>query len=121
MTNPNDKPKLVVKKKNMQPVIDYCLENAVEFAVKHKPLPDDEWEIELNITTIKKAIQLGMFLRENRLYPLGMEPISAPVSKNKKATAIPKKEDTIIEDNEEETNQDSTPLKSEPERENTLF
>ncbi|HBX53440.1 MAG: hypothetical protein A2275_05555 [Bacteroidetes bacterium RIFOXYA12_FULL_35_11] len=121
MTNPNDKPKLVVKKKNMQPVIEYCLENAVEFAVKHKPLPDDEWEIELNISTIKKAIQLGMFLRENRLYPVGMEPVVVPVPKNKKTTVIPKKEEADVEENEEETIQESTLSKSEPEKGNTLF
>jgi hypothetical protein len=58
-------PSVTVKKKHVQPVIDHCLEKKIEFIVK--PSLGEEWLIEFNITNVKKAVLLGMFLRENRL------------------------------------------------------
>jgi hypothetical protein len=60
-------PSVTVKKKHVQVVIDHCLEKKVEFIVKPGTSGIEEWLIEFNITNLKKAVLLGMFLRENRL------------------------------------------------------
>ncbi|MBA3898730.1 MAG: hypothetical protein H0X62_00735 [Bacteroidetes bacterium] len=60
-------PSVTVKKKHVQVVIDHCLDKKVEFIVKPGTSGIEEWLIEFNITNLKKAVLLGMFLRENRL------------------------------------------------------
>ena len=86
----NNKPKLVVRLKNLQLVFDYCIENKLKFSVAPK-LSNDEWEFELNITDIMGAVALGVFVRENRLDVAGLntgapkvQTISQPVSKSVK-------------------------------------
>ncbi|MFH0895212.1 MAG: hypothetical protein V2A54_12320 [Bacteroidota bacterium] len=76
-----------IKRKNIQLMIDYCLENKNGFTVRHKN--GEEWELEMEINSIKKAIQLGMFLRENRIEVPGFTEVSKPAT----ATKPGKKED----------------------------
>ncbi len=85
----NEYPKVVIKKKNIQILIDYCLEENIEFTVRNKPFSDNDLEVELKISEIKKALVTGMFLRENRIELDGAEaqkvivPKKAPVKKVK--------------------------------------
>jgi hypothetical protein len=65
--NMESTPTVTVKRKNIQTVLDYCLENKIEFTVKTKFASSDEWDVEINVTNIKKAIVFGMFLKENKL------------------------------------------------------
>ena len=67
-----------IKRKNIQLLIDYCLENKNGFAVRHKNA--EEWEFEMEVSSIKKAIQLGMFLRENRIDVPGFTETAKPVT-----------------------------------------
>jgi hypothetical protein len=60
-------PSVTVKKKHIQLIIDHCLDKKIEFLVKPGAFGLEEWIIEFNIANIKKAVLLGMFLRENRL------------------------------------------------------
>ena len=46
----------------------------------------DDWNIEINITEINKAISFGMFLRENKMEANGVTPYVAPA----KEVAAPK-------------------------------
>ena len=46
----------------------------------------DEWNIEIGITEINKAISFGMFLRENKMEANGVTPYVAPA----KEAAAPK-------------------------------
>jgi hypothetical protein len=71
METTNNKPKLLVRVKNMQLVFDYCIENKLKFSVAPK-LSNDEWEFELNISDIMSAVALGVFVRENRLDVIGL-------------------------------------------------
>jgi hypothetical protein len=73
-----DKPTVTVKKKNIQSLIDYCIENRIDFTVKSKSSPDD-FDVEFIITNTKKAIALGMCLKELRieLNGLNVTPVSA--------------------------------------------
>jgi hypothetical protein len=83
--NSEKKPSVTVKKKNIQTILDYCLETKQEFTVLPK-LGTDEWNIEINITEINKAISFGMFLRENKMEANGVTPYVAPG----KEVAMPK-------------------------------
>ena len=47
--NSDKKPSVTVKKKNIQTILDYCLDTKQEFTVLPKA-GTDEWNIEINIT-----------------------------------------------------------------------
>lgn len=83
--NSEKKPSVTVKKKNIQTILDYCLDTKQEFTVLPKA-GTDEWNIEINITEINKAISFGMFLRENKMEANGVTPYVSPA----KEAAAPK-------------------------------
>ena len=72
MNKTEDKPIILTKRKNIQIVLDYCVEQKLSFSANPRAISIDEWEIELNITTIKGAIALGIFVKENKLEIYGM-------------------------------------------------
>jgi hypothetical protein len=83
----NEYPKVVTKKKNIQTLIDYCLIENIEFSVRNKPFSDNDLEVELKISDIKKALVTGMFLRENRIELDSMETTTQKVAVPKKASS----------------------------------
>lgn len=86
MNKTEDKPIILTKRKNIQTVLDYCVEQKLSFSANPRAISIDEWEIELNITTIKGAIALGIFVKENKLEIYGMGSTSPEmVSKPKPA------------------------------------
>jgi hypothetical protein len=60
-----EKPTVTVKKKNVQSLIEYCIENRIDYTLRSKS--NDDFDIEFIITNTKKAIALGMCLKELRL------------------------------------------------------
>ncbi len=64
-------PSVIVKRKNIQVVVDYCLDNRIETRMTPRDMPE-EWELEFSVEDIMKAINLGMFLRENKLELIGL-------------------------------------------------
>jgi hypothetical protein len=89
MNKPEDKPIILTKRKNVQIVLDYCLEQKLSFSANPRAISVDEWEIELNVTTIKGDIALGIFVKENKLELYGMGNSTPEVSKPKSAaTAV---------------------------------
>ncbi len=75
-----------VKRKNISMLIEYCIENKIEFTVKPLLSRSEEFEIEFILPTAKKAIALGMCLRELKIELNGLQP--APVAAvNGKSTA----------------------------------
>lgn len=62
---------VIVKRKNIQVVFDYCLDNRIETRMAPRDMPE-EWELEFNVSDIMKAISLGMFLKENKLELVGL-------------------------------------------------
>lgn len=83
MNKTEDKPIILTKRKNIQTVLDYCIEQKLSFSANPRAISIDEWEIELNITSIKSAIALGIFVKENKLELYGMVTNSTEASKPK--------------------------------------
>lgn len=109
--NITDKPTLNIKRRNIQILFDYLLDNKLEFSVKDKAFTADEFEISINITEIKKAIAFGVFLRENKLEMPGVY----EVSKTTKKASNGKSEEINTPVN---TKEEKELVKSEPELEN---
>ncbi len=72
MNKTDDKPIILTKRKNIQIVLDYCLDQKISFNANPRAISIDEWEVELDINNIKGAIALGIFIRENKLEIYGM-------------------------------------------------
>src|SRR4030066_1580753 len=72
-TNAMNDLKVVLKKKNIPVLVDFCLEESVEFTVKPQTFPDSDWEFAMKISDIKTAVVAGMFLRENRIKISGID------------------------------------------------
>jgi len=110
----NEYPKVVIKKKNIQVLIDYCLAENIEFSVRNKPFSDVDLEVELKISDIKKALVTGMFLRENRIELDGTEAMKAAAVKK---VASPRKSSKAEDSNGEPAAEDMARM----EEENGLF
>lgn len=83
-------PVVTIKKKNLHVIIDYCVESKLEFIVKPR-LAGDEFDVEVPIASIHQAILFGMFLRENRLMPNGMQAQVVSSAKAKATKALVEK------------------------------
>jgi len=84
--------KVVLKKKNIPLLVDFCIEESLEFTVKPQAFPDTDWEFTMKISDIKTAVVAGMFLRDNRIEISGIDQ-----QKYKKAPAKKNKEEEVIE------------------------
>lgn len=82
-----EKPTVTVKKKNAQSLIEYCIENKIDFTLRSKSSNDD-FDVEFIITNTKKAIALGMCLKELKLELNGFSVIPvAAIKAGKKVNA----------------------------------
>jgi hypothetical protein len=104
-------PKVVIKKKQVPTIVEFCLEESIEFSVKQQTFPDTDWEIEMKMKDFKAAVLLGMFLRENRIDIDGIDP-----QRYKKTTRKPDekpepvaKEDKIKQEKTMPSTEDSNP------------
>lgn len=75
-----EKPVLLSKRKNIQGVLDYCLDQRIAFTVTPRAISLDDFEIEVKIEGIKQAIALGMFAKENKYEVAGLGELSKPKS-----------------------------------------
>jgi len=85
----HENPSVIVKRKNIQSLLDYCLENKIEFKAAPRDMPE-EWDVEFSVTDIMKAINLGMFLKENKLDLAGFGSMSSPQKPAAVTTAKPR-------------------------------
>ncbi len=103
MYNANEKPKVILKSKNIQTLIEYCIEQKIEFTVIPRTIANDEWEIDVNIKEIKKAIIFGMFLKENKFDLYGFEEVAKKTPVASKQQPV-KKIEPAIKDNSNNSN-----------------
>lgn len=94
-------PSVSVKKKNINPLIEYCIENKIDFTVKAKSA--DEFDVEFLLNDTKKAIALGMCLKELKLEISGLQvtTIAAIKAGKKVATKEPVAENLMDTNNSE--------------------
>jgi hypothetical protein len=79
-----EKPTVTVKKKNIHSLIEYCVENKIDFTMRSRS--NDDFDVEFIIADTKKAIALGMCLKELKmeLNGLTVTPVSV-IKAGKKA------------------------------------
>ncbi len=65
--------KVVLKQKSIAMLVDFCLEEKIEFSVKPQAFPDIDWEFNMFVKDIKTGVLTGMFLRENRIDMAGVD------------------------------------------------
>jgi hypothetical protein len=82
-----EKVTLLSKRKNIQMVFDYCMDNKIQFAVTPREMMSDEFEIDLTISGIKPAVALGMFVKEHKFEVFGL----GEIARSKPATNVVKK------------------------------
>ncbi len=98
-------PSVLIKKKNINSLIDFCIENKIDFAVKSKS--NDDFDVEFLINDTKKAIALGMCLKELKLELKGLQVTTvAAIKATKKASAT--KDTLSINENVFDTNNESS-------------
>jgi|694.fasta_scaffold19204_5 hypothetical protein len=71
-------PVLLSKRKNIQVLLDYCLDQRIAFTARPRAISHDDFEIEVHISGIKQAIALGMFVKENKFEVTGMGDLVKP-------------------------------------------
>ena len=108
--------KLTLKRKNIQLLVDFCLDESLEFTLKPQTFPDTDWDLIMKITDIKTAVAAGMFLRENRIDVNGIDQ-----AKFKKSVA-PKRGKEENEDRAEEKEEKAeAPAPAPAPESNTIF
>lgn len=109
MLTDHQKPSVIVKKKTLPLLMEYCVENKIKFTVDPK-ITGDEYEVSFDLTDYITAIGLGMALKELKLEPQGLQMISINAIKSNKTVVKARingkasEEDTS---NEQETLQES--------------
>ncbi|HLO60055.1 MAG TPA: hypothetical protein VK179_15005 [Bacteroidales bacterium] len=98
--------KVILKQKSIPTLVDFCIEEKIEFNVRPQAFPDTDWEFNLLVKDIKTAVTTGMFLRENRIDIAGNE----QQAKAKKAPVVKKSK-------EEEEKEKSASSSEEPKSE----
>ena len=83
-------PSVTVKKKNLLSLVEYCIENKIDHTVKSKSENTDDFDVEFLITNTKKAIALGMCLKELKLELNGLSVTSVASIKANKKVLSPK-------------------------------
>jgi len=58
---------ITLKRRNILNVIEYCLDNKIEFTVKDKAFGNEEFDLKLSISDIRTALAFGYYARENRI------------------------------------------------------
>jgi hypothetical protein len=82
-------PTVTVKKKNLSTLVEYCIENKIDFTLRSKPA--DDFDVEFIVNNTPKAIALGMCLKELKLELNGLSVTSvASIKASKKV--LPAKE-----------------------------
>jgi hypothetical protein len=75
-----EKVTLITKRKNIQIVIDYCLDVQIPFSVSPRGISPDEFETDLTISGIKQGVALGMFAKEHKFEVSGLGETTRPKS-----------------------------------------
>ncbi|MCE2740725.1 MAG: hypothetical protein LW669_04475 [Sphingobacteriales bacterium] len=112
-------PVLLSKRKNIQVLLDYCLDQRIAFTATPRAISHDDFEIEVHINGIKQAIALGMFVKENKFEVTGMgdlvkpKPVAPKKADNKPETKAETKEVNVFAPVQESPLVSQAPVKEE--------
>jgi hypothetical protein len=67
--------KVILKQKSIAVLVEFCIDEKIEFGVKPQAFPDTDWEFSLFVKDIKTGVLTGMFLRENKIDVPGTDPM----------------------------------------------
>lgn len=87
----NEKTRIKAKQKNIQLVIDYCIQQKTEFTVIPRIGKSEEWEVELTIKSIPKALEWGIFINTNKLEILNNQFLNTPENAVSQIKSKPKR------------------------------
>ncbi|MEO6902097.1 MAG: hypothetical protein ABI315_03005 [Bacteroidia bacterium] len=88
-----DKLTVSIKKKNLSSLIEYCIENKIDFTLMSKSTHSDDFEMEFMVKNTKKAIALGMCLKELKLELNGLNVTPVAAIKASKKPTVSKEND----------------------------
>lgn len=71
-----EKVTILAKRKQIQFIFDYTLDQRIPFSVSPRGISPDEFEIDLTINGIKQAVALGMFAKEHKFEVSGLGEMS---------------------------------------------
>ena len=112
-------PVLLSKRKNIQVLLDYCLDQRIAFTITPRAISHDDYEIEVHISGIKQAIALGMFVKENKFEVTGMgdlvkpKPIAPKKTETKPEMKSEQKESNVFTHANEAPSTPQVPVKEE--------
>ena len=86
-----EKVSIQTKRKQIQPAIEYCLDQRITFSINPIGLSAEEFQIDLIVNGIKQAIALGMFVKEHKFEILGQ----SETTKTKSTSASVKKTEVV--------------------------
>lgn len=84
-----DNPTINVKKKQVQFLVEFCIENRIDFTIKSKSESNEEFMIEFLPNNMNKAVALGMCLKEMKLELNGLNIMSLATIKTRKNASVP--------------------------------
>jgi hypothetical protein len=93
--------KVILKQKSIPTLVDFCIDEKIEFNVRPQAFPDTDWEFNLMVKDIKTAVNTGMFLRENRIDIAGNEQQQAKAKKQPVVRKTKEEDEKIAETAEE--------------------
>lgn len=99
--------KVILKQKSVPVLVDFCLEEKIEFIVRPQAFPDTDWEFDLVVKDIKTAVMTGMYLRENRIEIAGNEqpkpkkPVARKAKEEDEKSQLPVSDESIAPESED--------------------
>lgn len=105
-----EKVTIATKRKSIQQLLDYCLDNRISFTINPNGIVADEYEAVLSINGIKEGIALGMFLKEHKFEVSGLGEQAKPKASANNAAKTETKENKGVAESKVEQQPTTTPV-----------
>jgi hypothetical protein len=103
-----EKVNISTKRKNIQQLLDYCMDNRISFTINPKGLAADEFDATLTVNGIKEALALGMFVKEFKFEVLGLAEAKHKTTVSTSVKKVEAKEGVAVKNETPKVEQQST-------------